>query len=118
MRFPSKFLSQKFVGVRPLHLKRQAKKTSYPCGPIFPYQTNTPKNNRPVTTVTRSISFDHYVLELLDERRKALRLDRSTYICYVLEQHLGIVDRPLLNEPSVQISPPTAASKVREVPVR
>ena len=57
-----------------------------------------PKNNKPSSSVTRSISFDVNVFNRMEVRRKALRLTRSTFIRYVLEDRLGIIKRPLLDE--------------------
>ena len=57
-----------------------------------------PKNNRPCNSVCRSVSFDTNVFNQMEIRRKALRLTRSTFIRYVLEDRLGIIQRPLLDE--------------------
>jgi hypothetical protein len=67
-----------------------------------------PNNHRPLTSITRSISFDQEVFSKMEIRREALRLDRSTYIRFVLEEELGIVKRPLLRE-SRKSSPPSRA---------
>lgn len=48
--------------------------------------------------LTRSISFDPPVFAAMEERRRALRLDRSTFVRFVLEDHLGLVARPWLRE--------------------
>ena len=56
------------------------------------------KNHKPLTTVTRSICFDREVFMKMEARRLALRLDRSTFIRFVLEDRLGILKRPLLDE--------------------
>lgn len=66
---------------------------------------NMPSNHRPLTSITRSISFNQEVFIKMEARRMALRLDRSTYIRFVLEEELGIVNRPLLSE-SRESSPP------------
>ncbi len=55
-------------------------------------------NHRPLTTVTKSISFDLDVFKQMEARRLTLRLDRSTFIRFVLEDRLGIVKRPMLIE--------------------
>ncbi len=62
--------------------------------------TNLPmtKNHKPLTTVTKSISFDDKVFMKIEARRLALRLDRSTSIRFVMEDRLGILKRPLLDE--------------------
>ena len=49
------------------------------------------KNHKPLTTVTRSICFDREVFMKMEARRLALRLDRSTFIRFVLEDRLGIL---------------------------
>ena len=56
------------------------------------------QNHQPLTTVTRSISFAQEVFTTMEARRLALRLDRSTFIRFVLEDRLGILKRPLLDE--------------------
>lgn len=53
---------------------------------------------RIATGLTRSISFDPRVFSAMEERRRALRLDRSTFVRFVLEDHLGLVARPWLKD--------------------
>ena len=53
---------------------------------------------RKQTGLTRSISFDPRVFAAMEERRRALRLDRSTFVRFVLEDHLGLVARPWLKD--------------------
>ncbi len=67
------------------------------------------KNQHTNPNVTRSISIDHDVFMKLEARRAELRLDRSTFIRYVLEDHLGIVKRPLLGTSKGEHKYPTPA---------
>ena len=48
--------------------------------------------------LTRSISFDPRVFAAMEERRRALRLGRSAFVRFVLEDHLGLVARPWLKD--------------------
>lgn len=50
------------------------------------------KNNRPRTTVTRSISFDDEVFKLMEAERKRLRQDRSDYLRTILEERFRLVE--------------------------
>ena len=59
-----------------------------------------PKNNRKITTVTRSISFDEDVFAELEIRREELRMDRSEFMKAVLEDTLGILEHPELKDPN------------------
>jgi hypothetical protein len=54
-------------------------------------------NNRPLTTVTRSLSFDSDTFEMMEVRRTELRMDRSEFIRAILEDRLGIMSHPELN---------------------
>ncbi len=67
------------------------------------------KNQHTNPSVTRSISIDHDVFVKMEARRMELRLDRSTFIRYVLEDHLGIVKRPLLGTPMGEHKDPRPA---------
>ncbi len=51
-----------------------------------------PKKDK--TTLTRSISFDTEVFDLMEKERTRLRLDRSQYIRQILERELGLVEDP------------------------
>ena len=44
------------------------------------------KNNRVVTTVTSSVSFDKEMFAFMEERRQQLRLDRSQFLRELIEQ--------------------------------
>ena len=52
------------------------------------------RNKRPVTTITRSISFDNDVFLLMEERRKELRASRSDFLRMLLEDTLGVLSHP------------------------
>lgn len=54
--------------------------------------------NSSQATFTRSISFDPETFARIEVRRAALRLDRSTFLRYVLEDYFGIIKRPLLDQ--------------------
>jgi hypothetical protein len=43
-------------------------------------------NNRPVTTETRSVSFDRVMFEFMEQDRQELRLDRSQYLRELIER--------------------------------
>lgn len=58
------------------------------------------RNHRPLTTVTRSISFDHDVFDLMEIRRKELRATRSDYLRMLLEETLGVLPHPEVHDPS------------------
>lgn len=54
-------------------------------------------NHRPVTTVTRSISFDQDTFGLMEARRIQLRMTRSEFLRALLEDRLGVMSHPELN---------------------
>lgn len=56
------------------------------------------KNNKPRTTVTRSISFAEDVFEAMEARRQELRMERSEFIKAVLEDILGFLPHPELKD--------------------
>ena len=83
--------------------------TKAPSNNFIQFNQPMSKNHKPLTTVTRSISFDREVFMKMEARRLALRLDRSTFIRFVLEDRLGILKRPLLNTPEGEHTYPTPA---------
>lgn len=52
--------------------------------------------------VTRSISFDADIFELLEQRRQDLRDDRSNFLNAILEDYLGILPHPELRDPNIK----------------
>jgi hypothetical protein len=64
-----------------------------------PMKTKPSYPSQPAGAVTRSISLPREVFERMERSRQELRLDRSTFIRFVLEDHLGIVDRQGLKGP-------------------
>jgi hypothetical protein len=93
-------LSQKYGGPSDLPTKATGEENPCPMVVIFPHTKphpkTMPKNHRPRTTTTRSISFDSELFFLMEARRKEFHLDRSTCIRYVLQDQLGIVKWPQL----------------------
>lgn len=63
-------------------------------------------NHRPVTTVTRSLSFRMDVREALDLRVTQERTDRSSFVNDVMEHVLGIKAHPEINGLAEFVSKP------------
>ncbi len=64
--------------------------------------TKTTKAQPNRNKTTRSISFDNDVFELMEERRKELRYDRSNFLVALLEDSLGILKHPELHDNTIK----------------
>ncbi len=59
-------------------------------------------NKRERNKTTRSISFDNDIFELMEERRRELRLDRSNFLVNLLEDALGVLSHPELRDERIK----------------